>query len=175
LDISRLESRRIDHPKTPTNVVDIVTSVGESLKPQLLKKSLSIEYSMQPDLPDVPVAPDLFREAISNLVSNAIKYGGENRTIDVSLSATQTDILFSILDHGYGIPAEAQEKLFTKFYRVRAYESANEIGTGLGLAYVKEIVSFHGGTITLESNETIGCKFTMAFPINPIQREIQNA
>ncbi|HVN48989.1 MAG TPA: ATP-binding protein [Bacteroidota bacterium] len=175
LDISRLESRRIDHPKVPIDVVESITSACELLKPQLLKKTLAIEYNIQPDIPAVTVAPDLFREAISNLVSNAIKYGGDSRTIEISLSATSSHFVFSILDHGYGIPAEAQEKLFTKFYRVRAYKSANEIGTGLGLAYVKEIVNFHGGMITLESNEAIGCKFTMTFPINFHQREEQNA
>ena len=72
--------------------------------------------------------------------------------------------MFSVIDHGYGIPPEAQQKLFSKFYRVQNTKSSKEIGTGLGLAYVKEIAQYHRGTITLESNADIGCKFTLIFP-----------
>jgi len=57
------------------------------------------------------------------------------------------NIIFSIVDHGYGIPPEAHQKLFTKFYRVNNPKAVQEIGTGLGLAYVKEIATYHNGSI----------------------------
>lgn len=74
------------------------------------------------------------------------------------------NIIFSIVDHGYGIPPEAQSKLFTKFFRVNNPKVSSEIGTGLGLAHVKEITSYHNGIIKLESNADIGCKFTITIP-----------
>jgi signal transduction histidine kinase len=113
-------------------------------------------------------------EAIQNLMTNAIKYGGENRTIEMELHADADTVRFSITDYGYGIPPEAQSKLFTKFYRVPNQKS-KEIGTGLGLAYVKEIVTRHGGTISLDSNPQIGCCFTITLPIKaPSAVELQS-
>jgi signal transduction histidine kinase len=107
-------------------------------------------------------------------MTNAIKYGGENRTIEMELHADADTVRFSITDYGYGIPPEAQSKLFTKFYRVPNQKS-KEIGTGLGLAYVKEIVTRHGGTISLDSNPQIGCCFTITLPIKaPSAVELQS-
>ena len=164
LDVSRLESHKITYPKVLTNIVEITKTVVELQKPQLLTKSLTVEFEAAGDIPEVVVSPDLFREAVSNLLSNAVKYGDPNRTINILLSSQDQKIIFSIIDHGYGIPPEAQRKLFTKFFRVNNPKASKEIGTGLGLAYVKEIAAFHNGTIVLESNQDIGCKFTMTFP-----------
>jgi signal transduction histidine kinase len=165
LDVSRLESRKIEYPKVLTDIAGIANSVAVTQKPQLMKKSLTAELEIKGEIPEVVVSPDLFREAISNLLSNAIKYGGPDRTIHMSLSIEDQDVAFSIIDHGYGIPPEAQQKLFTKFFRVHNPKASEEIGTGLGLAYVKEIAVYHNGSISLESNAEIGCKFTIKFPI----------
>jgi signal transduction histidine kinase/HAMP domain-containing protein len=164
LEVSRLESHGVKYPKVLTDIVSITKMVAEQQKPQLLNKSLMVEFEIAGDIPKVFVSPDLFREAISNLLSNAVKYGDPNRTINMSLSLQDQNIIFSITDHGYGIPQEAQQKLFTKFFRVNNPKASKEIGTGLGLAYVKEIAMFHNGTITLESNSDIGCKFSITFP-----------
>jgi len=164
LDVSRLESHGVKYPKVLTDIVSITKTVVELQKPQLMNKSLIAELEVAGDIPNVFVSPDLFREAVSNLLSNAVKYGDPNRTINMSLSFQDQNIVFSIIDHGYGIPQEAQQKLFTKFFRVNNPKASKEIGTGLGLAYVKEIAMFHNGTITLESNTELGCKFTMTFP-----------
>ena len=164
LDVSRLESHGVKYPKVLTDIVSITKTVVELQKSQLMNKSLIAELEVAGDIPNVFVSPDLFREAVSNLLSNAVKYGDPNRTINMSLSFQDQNIVFSIIDHGYGIPQEAQQKLFTKFFRVNNPKASKEIGTGLGLAYVKEIAMFHNGTITLESNTELGCKFTMTFP-----------
>jgi signal transduction histidine kinase len=165
LDISRLESRRVEYPKVPTDVVTIVKTIVETQKPQLMTKSLIAEFEAFGKIPEINISPDLYREAVSNLLSNAIKYGDQNRTINMTLAQESNNVVFTITDHGYGISAQAQEKLFTKFFRVHNPKASGEIGTGLGLAYVKEIVAYHNGTISLESNEEIGCKFTLSIPI----------
>jgi len=171
LDVSRLESHGIKYAKVLTDIVKITKTVVELQKPQLLNKSLTVELEIALDIPEVFVSPDLFREAVSNLLSNAIKYGDQNRTINISLVLSDQNIIFSITDHGYGIPPEAQQKLFSKFYRVHNAKASKEIGTGLGLAYVKEIAQFHHGTISLESNADIGCKFTITFPAETQERD----
>ena len=175
LDVSRLESRRVEYPKSLTDIAGIVKSVIDLQKPQLLNKSLTVELEIKEFIPEIVVSPDLFREAVSNLLSNAVKYGAPERIINMYLTLDNENIVFSIIDHGYGIPPEKQEKLFTKFYRVYNPNTTKEVGTGLGLAYVKEIAIYHNGSITLESDPAIGCKFTITIPTIISEPAIENS
>lgn len=166
LDVQRLESKTIEYHQEPADLVRIARTVCDSQKPQLAAKSLTLNFTAEADLPQTTVAPDLMREAFLNLVSNAIKYGDENRTIDVEMKRKDDHLLFIITDHGYGISAEDQQKLFSKFFRVTSNKkAATQIGTGLGLAHVKEVMTFHQGNVTLDSNAEIGCRFTLSIPI----------
>ncbi len=166
LDVQRLESRTVDYHKENTDLVAIAKLVCDSQKPQLLTKSLQLEFRAEENIPSTIVAPDLMREAFLNLVSNAVKYGDENRAIDVEMKRRGDSILFIITDHGYGISIEDQEKLFSKFFRVTSNKKAAvQLGTGLGLAHVKEVMKFHKGDVALESNNAIGCRFTLTIPI----------
>ncbi|MFQ3609654.1 MAG: ATP-binding protein [Chloroherpetonaceae bacterium] len=165
LDVMRLESGRQEIVRTEVNLAFIVQMLIDSLRAQAQKKSVQFSFKYNTPIPAISASEDLMAEAIQNLMTNAIKYGDEHRTIDLELRADADQVIFSITDYGYGIPPEAQSKLFTKFYRVPNSKSSKEIGTGLGLAYVKEIVTRHGGTISLESNEQIGCRFTITLPL----------
>lgn len=172
LNISRLESRRVDYPKTLSDIVTIVRDELEREMPQFEEKSLRPEFIVSDDIPLCIVVPELIHDAVSNLLSNAIKYGDPDRTIEVVLSRKDNAILLSVTDHGYGIPPEAQEKLFSKFYRVTTNEKVkSQVGTGLGLAYVKEIAAYHDGSVSLESNPEIGCRFILTIPI--VQRSAE--
>ena len=107
-------------------------------------------------------------QVLRNLIDNAIKYGDPGRTMEVDIKNTGDLLRFSITDFGYGISLEDQKKVFEKFFRVKSNaKSARVAGTGLGLAYVKEIVNQHKGEIKLESNEEIGSRFTIDIPIKP--------
>ncbi len=164
LDVMRLESGRQEIIRQPVDLPNIVRYLMNSLQAQAQKKSVNFSFKCSEPFPTIYASEDLITEAIQNLMTNAIKYGGENRTIEMELYTDSDNAIFSITDYGYGIPPEAQSKLFTKFYRVPNQKS-KEIGTGLGLAYTKEIVTRHGGTISLESNPEIGCRFTITLPI----------
>jgi signal transduction histidine kinase/HAMP domain-containing protein len=165
LDIQRLESGKVNFSKELTNLSPIIRSLIESQKPQLMKKSLSINFVEDDALPAVAVAPELINEAFLNLISNAVKYGDSHRSIDIALTGSGGNVIFSITDHGYGISPEDQTKLFTKFFRATSNRKAAEQGgTGLGLAHVKEIVAYHNGSIRLESTPEIGCRFTVTIP-----------
>jgi signal transduction histidine kinase len=166
LEVQRLESRTVDYHKEDTDLAAVAKLVCDSQKPQLQAKSLQLQFTAEENIPTTIVAPDLMREAFLNLVSNAVKYGDENRTITVELKRSNDNILFIITDHGYGISIEDQEKLFSKFFRVTSNKkAAGQLGTGLGLAHVKEVMMFHKGDVTLESNNSIGCRFTLTIPI----------
>jgi signal transduction histidine kinase len=104
----------------------------------------------------------MLEDVARNLISNAIKYGNPNRTIEVDLGMRGADVVFSVTDHGFGIPEEHRDKMFQKFYRIKAYN--RQKGNGLGLAYVKEVVQKHKGTITFESNPEIGTTFIVRLP-----------
>ncbi|MEW6060904.1 MAG: PAS domain-containing sensor histidine kinase [Bacteroidota bacterium] len=166
LDVQRLESHTVDYPKEQCDLVDIARSVCDSLQPQLTQKKLTLNFSAETNLPTVFAVKDLMREAFLNLLSNAIKYGDEHRTIEVELKKNNTHLQFIVTDFGYGIAAEDQKKLYTKFYRVTSNpKTVGQVGTGLGLAYVKEIMNYHRGDISLESTPEIGCRFTLSIPI----------
>ena len=178
LNVQRLESGRVQFRKEHVDTVGMVQQLINAQKPKLLQKSIEIMYIPQPDMPTVYGAPELLHDAFLNLISNAIKYGDENRTIDIVLRAEPDMMYFVITDHGYGIAPEEQANLFKKFYRVQSNIKAyQQVGTGLGLAHVKEVASYHSGTIALESTPEIGCRFTLSIPLvePPNSEEEKNA
>ena len=105
--------------------------------------------------------PRLIEEAISNLISNALRYSG-SPTVKVTLASREDGKLeIRVIDHGIGIPKAAQSRVFERFYRVDKGRSRELGGTGLGLAIVKHIALLHGGDVALESEPGSGCIFTI--------------
>ena len=105
--------------------------------------------------------PRLIEEAISNLISNALRYSG-SPTVKVTLASREDGKLeIRVIDHGIGIPKAAQSRVFERFYRVDKGRSRELGGTGLGLAIVKHIALLHGGDVALESEPGAGCIFTI--------------
>jgi signal transduction histidine kinase len=107
----------------------------------------------------------LLRHILTNLLTNAVKYSAAGRTVEFTLERRDGEALFRIRDHGIGIPAEDQARLFTSFHRGR--NAAHVPGTGLGLVIVKHCVELHGGKIVCESKEGSGTTFTVTLPLAP--------
>ena len=110
------------------------------------------------------VQPSLMRLAISNLLDNALKYGGEGATITVRGESLDDAVVVTITDSGPGIPALDIERIFERFYRVDQGRSRETGGTGLGLSIVRHIVQLHGGTVYAESEIGEGACFTITVP-----------
>jgi signal transduction histidine kinase len=104
-------------------------------------------------------------QAILNLLSNAMKYSGDSRDIDLRLAAKNRQAVIQVTDHGVGIDPEEQKKIFEKFYRVRSPENDRTAGSGLGLALVDHIVRAHGGQIRVESTPGKGSSFSICLPL----------
>lgn len=104
--------------------------------------------------------------AISNLIENAIKYNIDNGWVKVSLNADHQCFYVKVEDSGIGIPKDAQDKIFERFYRVDKARSRETGGTGLGLAIVKNIIVMHKGSIKLYSKEDEGTTFTIRIPLS---------
>lgn len=161
LDITRLESGKLQIEMEPVVLTQLLKDVIDSFKPQLREKQIDITLS-EAHVPVILGSQSMLEDVARNLISNAIKYGNPNRTIKVELGMDDSSVVFSVTDHGFGIPEEHRDKMFQKFYRIKAYN--RQKGNGLGLAYVKEVVLKHNGTITFESNPEIGTKFIVRLP-----------
>ena len=117
---------------------------------------------------------DLIVEALSNLVSNAIRYGPDSGAVTVTASGEADRISFTVHDEGPGIPERHLPRLFERFYRVDTARSRSAGGTGLGLAIVKHIALAHGGDIAVESEMGAGSTFTLQIPHRSDERPIPN-
>ena len=114
-------------------------------------------------------------QVVQNLLQNAIKYtpGGGTITVRVEQHGQMGCIVVS--DPGIGIPAEALPRLFQRFYRAANVEQGGIGGLGIGLYVVKEIVTLHSGTITVESAEGAGSTFTVCLPLTQAEQHDQRS
>jgi signal transduction histidine kinase len=109
---------------------------------------------------------DRIREAIDNLVSNAVKYSPIGGAIDLLVGREGGGIIVQIRDQGAGLSPEDISRLFGRFQRLSAKPTAGETSTGLGLSIVKRIVDLHGGRVTVESlGPGQGATFKMSLPV----------
>lgn len=127
----------------------------------------STEHPVRLDAPDdlvVDCDEEHVRRAISNLISNAIKYSPEGGEVRVEAVRRNGDVVVAVRDHGIGIPADDQRRVFDRFYRVDNTKTRRIGGTGLGLALVREIARAHGGEVGVESVEGQGSRFWLKMP-----------
>ena len=128
------------------------------------RNPLELDVSPRAMAAEVLVDKDVVVQAVLNLVSNAAKYGGADKSIEVKADADALAAWISVRDHGPGIPAHEQARIFREFYRApEAYRSGVE-GTGLGLALVKRHIEALGGTVEVASQVGEGATFTIRLP-----------
>ncbi|HKQ39415.1 MAG TPA: ATP-binding protein [Verrucomicrobiae bacterium] len=164
LTISRLESGQIVMNLQRVNIYDEVERVREDLQSRAREKQVTIENRVPAALA-AQADVDRLQQVLFNLVENAIKYGraGGGVTI-VGKSTGDKKVQISVQDEGPGIPPEAKERVFERFYRVDRARSRESGGTGLGLAIVKHIVQAHGGEVWVKSDLGVGSTFFFTLP-----------
>ncbi|HVT94233.1 MAG TPA: HAMP domain-containing sensor histidine kinase [Bryobacteraceae bacterium] len=128
----------------------------------------TVEKQIDPDLPMIRVDPTVLSECLGNLVSNALKYGGEKRWFAIRAAAVETGrgsgVRITVQDHGLGIAAEELPHIFEPFYRGHAAQATAIRGTGLGLSLAQEAARSMGARITVESAPGEGTAFTIHIP-----------
>jgi len=166
LAVAQLERKdRQDVLKIPLRLDDVVRETVASLQPTAKKKRIRLIEQPTQRLPPVAADKSLISQAVKNLVSNAIKYSPERTTVTISTALEAEAVRVIVQDRGYGIPAEARDRVWEKFFRVvREGQEKDEESTGLGLSFVREVVEQHGGAVALETEEGRGSKFSFTLP-----------
>jgi signal transduction histidine kinase len=151
--------------KIPLKLNDVVRETLMNLQPTAKKKRIRLVEQPAERIPLVAADKSLITQAVRNLVSNAIKYSPERTTVTVSTMLEAETVRVSVEDRGYGVPPEAIDRVWEKFYRVvREGQHKDEESTGLGLSFVREVVEQHGGRVELESEIGRGSKFSFTLP-----------
>jgi two-component system phosphate regulon sensor histidine kinase PhoR len=148
------------------DILDLENQVLNNVRPLLESKNQHLEARLAlENLPGVVVNPLLVREAMENLISNAVKYTPPGGRIIVRSYVQAGQLHFIVEDNGIGIPRQALARVFESFYRVRQEESGHEEGRGLGLSLVKTIIERHHGEVWVESEVGVGSRFGFWVPI----------
>lgn len=166
LAVTKLQSKdRQDVFKIPLRLDEVVRETIASLQAVAKKRRIRLVEQPTQRLPPVAADKSMITQAVKNLVSNAIKYSPERTTVTVSTALEAETVRLCVEDRGFGIPAEAKDRVWEKFYRVvREGQEKDEESTGLGLSFVREVVEQHGGTVDLDSEVGRGSKFSFTLP-----------
>jgi len=171
LDVSRIELGTLVVESKPTNIVKLTQNVINEQKLQIIEKKIKLSPSFEDNIPLITADPKLLRMVIQNLLSNAIKYTPDGGKIRASLSLDEKkNVILKISDTGYGIPANQQDKIFSKLFRADNVIGKDTEGTGLGLYIAKSIVEQVGGKLWFESEENRGTTFYVALPLRKTKK-----
>jgi len=167
LDLGRIEAG-VGLERSVCHLGAIIVEAVDGMRARAAAKGLTLR--MEPAEGMAVVAGDaaLLRQAVTNLVDNAIKYTSSGGAVTVGLRVRDEHALLRVSDTGIGIAPDDQVRLFEKFYRVKRRDTADIRGTGLGLAIVKSIVERHGGRVWVDSVLNQGSTFYINLPIGDI-------
>lgn len=167
LTLVRLDRKDAGLNITTVSINELLESTLKMIMP--LAEEKNIELVMETYRPVSAEADEVkLSMAISNLVENAVKYNNPEGWVHVSLNSDQSFFYIKIQDNGFGIPEDAQERVFDRFYRVDKARDRAAGGTGLGLAITKSIILAHDGEIKLYSKEGEGTTFSIKIPLTHV-------
>lgn len=165
LDFSKIEKGKRTYRKEPACMSEIVNAAVQATQYPLRQQDFHLNVQMEEDLPDISMDRDAIGQAILNLISNAMKYSGESRQIDLRAQKKADHIVIEVSDQGIGIDPVQQKRIFEKFYRVPSEQNQRIPGTGLGLALVFHIVKAHDGHVEVRSTVGEGSTFSIHLPL----------
>ncbi|WP_066296728.1 ATP-binding protein [Bacillus sp. FJAT-29937] len=162
LDVQRMESGKQTYEKKFIKLVPIIEKVIEKQQVQTDLHRIELHPFVENDL--VNGDRSKMEHVFTNLINNAIKYSPKGGDIKIDVYGEGSSLKVDITDHGLGIPADALDKLFIKFFRVDNSDRRTIGGTGLGLAIVQEIMKAHNGAVKVTSHYGKGSTFSLSFP-----------
>ena len=146
------------------DIVALLRDLDRSFEPILEPRKQTFVGDYSSDELWVDGDQDRIEQVLTNLISNASKYSGEGKTVDVTAEAKDGRLWLTVTDHGIGISPEDQQKLFTSFFRASNKETRSVSGTGLGLVIAQSLVELHDGEVFLESEVGVGTSVKFYLP-----------
>ena len=173
LNVARIEDDRFGYVFRKGDIVEAIRGAVNELRLMAEKGDVDLIFEKPEDVPPFVFDFSKIQLAFHNLINNAIKYTKAGGTVKVSLEKTEDNITVQVQDTGIGIPEGQIDKMFSKFFRAENVMRLQVGGSGLGLFIVKDVVTRHGGTITVKSVENKGTTFTLQMPVdyNPEDEE----
>ncbi len=162
ITLSQLDERAIGMTRQPVDVYTLAQSVKTSLKDTAANANVTVDITGE-NAVFTAIMP-LINSVVYNLCENAIKYNKPNGFVKINVADSSDNVVITVSDSGIGIPAEHQENIFQRFYRVDKSRSREKGGSGLGLSIVKHAVKIHDGKIELSSAPDKGTTIIIKFP-----------
>ena len=161
LDVSKIQAGRVDYQEEPVDLAALLRETVELLQASSPTHALLLRGTHQAWMIG---DKDHLSQALTNLITNAIKYSPQANKVDLALTVSHTTVTLRVRDYGVGIPKVYQKHIFDRFYRVPDRQQTFS-GLGLGLYITHDIVMRHGGGITVESEEGKGSTFIVSLPL----------
>jgi PAS domain S-box-containing protein len=166
LDLSKVEAGKMDLFPEKFSVAEAIDEVFSGISPQAKAKNLGVHCEIAPDIENITLDKQKFKQVLLNLLSNAVKFTDEQGRIDVSIDRhNKKHLRLQVQDTGIGIKPSEIAKLFVEFKQLDSGAARRYEGTGLGLALTKKIVELQKGSISVKSDHGKGSTFTVILPI----------
>ncbi len=159
LNISRIQTGKFEVELSETNLADVLDEEIDQLRASAVSRQINLLYDKPTNFPVMSVDEGKIRQVMMNFIDNALYYSPAQTDVHVVLSYSGKVVEFKVIDHGIGVPAAEQHKLFNKFVRASNAKKQRPDGTGIGLFMAKKIVVLHDGAIIFESKEGQGSTF----------------
>ena len=172
MDLSKLETGLLEIHYENANLYPYLRNLASAFFSQAKRKNINYQLDIPATEQFVQLDPGKLEQIIYNLLSNAFKFTPEGGS--VSFHASLEDgykLRFTVSDTGLGVPEDLQDKIFDRFYQVDGSSTRAFEGTGIGLSLTKELIELHGGSISIDSQEGQGCRFTVILPLKPFEEE----
>lgn len=165
LTVSRIETTKIFPKKILFSLGDLVKNLILEFEPFAKASNVEIKFEVSDNLPQILGDPSQIRQALENLLDNAIRYIKNRGIVEITISNKKSNLYFEIKDNGVGIPEDDKKYIFQKFFRSENVLRYQTQGSGLGLYISKAIVEKSGGEIGFLSQEGNGSTFWFTLPI----------
>ncbi len=163
IEAAELERGEIKLELRPVKIEELILSLADEFKPQLLDKGISMSINIKEDIPPVLADRIRIKHVLRNLINNAIKFNKKEGKILIEVEKKE-NIEVCIEDTGIGIPEDKVNKIFQRLYQVDSSTSRRYGGTGMGLMVVKETIEAHGGSVSVKSKEGKGTRICFTLP-----------
>lgn len=163
LDVEKLTAGQMEVRRARFPLLDLVDTCYQRALPLAERKQIRVTSDVEETL-EIEADRELMEYALYNLMTNAIKYSAPETDVRVRAEAGAAELRIAVRDQGMGMDAAEVKNLFRKFYRTKRAEQSGEVGTGIGLSIVHQIVEHHGGRVEVESAPGTGSTFTIVLP-----------